>query len=57
MICGMLGSEVPSTGKGIQQFEIEAIRGKKVDHSESYGMEGRRKRTEKVFGWELEAFD
>jgi len=41
--------QVHATGNGIQQFENEAIRGKKVDHSESYGMEERRKRTKKGF--------
>jgi len=39
--------QVHATGNGIQQFEIEAIWGEKVDHSESYGMEERRKRTKK----------
>jgi hypothetical protein len=39
--------QLHATGNRIQQFEIEAIRGKKVDHSESYGMAKRRKRTEK----------
>ncbi|MFA5816252.1 MAG: hypothetical protein WC865_11580 [Bacteroidales bacterium] len=39
--------QIHAFSNGIQQFEIEAIRGEKVDHSEIYGMEERRKRTEK----------
>ena len=39
--------QVHATGNCIQQFEIEAIGGEKEDHSENYGMEGGRKRTEK----------
>ena len=40
--------QVHATGNSIQQFEVEAIRGEKVDHSEIYGMMGGRKRTEKL---------
>jgi hypothetical protein len=40
--------QIHTTGNRIQQFEIEAIGGEKVDHSENYGMEGGRKRTEKA---------
>ena len=39
--------QVHATGNRIQQFEIEAMRGEKVDHSERYGMKGGRKRTRK----------
>ena len=37
-------------GYGIRQFEIEAIRGKKVDHSERCGMVGGQRETEMASG-------
>ncbi|TRZ50734.1 hypothetical protein D4R99_05575 [bacterium] len=39
--------QLHGTGNCIQQFEIEAIRGEKVDYSENYGMEEGGKRTKK----------
>jgi len=37
--CPIIGiQQVNALSYGIKQFEIEAIGGKKVDHSESYGM-------------------
>jgi len=46
--CPIIGiQQVNALSYGIKQFEIEAIGGKKVDHSESYGMEKGQKRTKK----------